>query len=406
MRLLRALTLSLTPLFLLAVLAIPSGLHAQVLYGSLTGNVTDSTGAALPNAKVEALNTATGVSRQVSTDDRGVYLFNDLQPGTYKLTTSAPSFGTLVLARVVIDANTVRRADAQLQLAQVNQTINVDAASVVLQTDRADVNHQIRASQLADLPMTSSAGRNFQSLYKLIPGFSQPAELHSDAGNPQRALGANVNGMTYSNNNTKLDGATVSYPWLPHIVAYVPPAEAVEAVNIVTNSFDAEQGMAGGAAINVAIKSGTNEFHGAAWEYHTNSKLKARNYFYCLYSCTGDPNRAPKNILNQFGGMWGGLIVKNKLFIFGDFERTIRQQTASESRTIPTAALAKGDFRGLGALIYDPTTGNANGTGRQLFADSQIPMTKIDPAALIMIGLLPQPNRTVFPNYQATGTYE
>jgi hypothetical protein len=97
---------------------------------------------------------------------------------------------------------------------------------------------------------------------------------------------------------------------LPHIVAYVPPAEAVEAVNIVTNSFDAEQGMAGGAAINVAIKSGTNEFHGAAWEYHTNSKLKARNYFYCLYSCTGDPNRAPKNILNQFGGMLGGPLSK------------------------------------------------------------------------------------------------
>src|SRR4029077_1712373 len=92
--------------------------------------------------------------------------------------------------------------------------------------------------EISNLPFTGNSGRNWQALYKIIPGFSPPAALHSDAGNPQRALGTNVNGASYSNNNTRLDGATVSYPWLPHIVAYVPPTDAVETVNIVSNSLD------------------------------------------------------------------------------------------------------------------------------------------------------------------------
>ena len=114
----------------------------------------------------------------------------------------------------------------------------------------------------------------------VIPGFSPPASEHSEAGNPQGALGTNVNGASYNNNATRLDGALDLYPWLPEIVAYVPAAEAIQTVNVVTASFDAEQGMAGGSVVNVAIKSGTNQFHGAAWEYNPISALKARNYFY------------------------------------------------------------------------------------------------------------------------------
>src|SRR5258707_453676 len=149
---------------------------------------------------------------------------------------------------------------------------------------------------------------------------SGKVEAHSVPGNPQPPMATQANGMPQSSNKTKLDGATISHPWLPRLVAYLPPVEAVETVNVVSNSFDAEQGMAGGAAMNVTIKSGTNSFHGAGWEFLTNSALKARNYFYCLYSCTGDPNRAPKNVQNQFGGMFGGPIIKNKLFFFGHWD--------------------------------------------------------------------------------------
>jgi hypothetical protein len=392
-------------LFLLAVL-LASPAAAQTLYGSLTGTLTDPSGAAVPNAKVEVLNVGTGVVKSMQTDERGSYLFNDLQVGTYRVTFSAPSFNTRVVEGVQVAQNTTLRVESTLQVSQVQETIVVSANAVTLQTDRADINHVIRSTQITDLPIMNSQGRNFQALYKILPGFTPPVEVHSDSGNPQRSMATQANGMPQSNNNTKLDGATISYPWLPRIVAYVPPVEAVETVNVVTNSFDAEQGMAGGAAMNVSIKSGTNEVHGAGWIFHNNSAFKARNYFYCLYSCTGDPDRAPKDLQNQFGGMIGGPIVKNKLFFFTDWERTTRRRAVTALRTVPTAAMRTGDFSGTGATIYDPATGNANGTGRTPFPNNTIPANRIDPAAAYMQNLIPAPNQPVFPNnYLSVGRY-
>jgi hypothetical protein len=389
------------------LLAICPIARTQTLYGSLTGNVTDNSGASVPKATIEILNTATGFKTQATTDDNGAYLASNLQPGSYRVTISATSFQTRIQEGVQLEVNTVRRLDAALQLSTISQTVTVGAAEATLQTDRADVNNQLSSNQLTNLPLINSQGRNFQALLKVLPGFTPPAEAHSDAGNPQRSMVTQSNGMPQSSNNTKLDGVTISYPWLPRLVAYLPPVEAIESVNVVSSSFDAEQGMAGGAAMNVAIKSGTNEFHGAAWEYHTNSELKARNYFYCLYSCSGDPNQPPKNLNNQFGAAVGGPILKNKLFFFGDWERTTRRQSASVLRTIPTTALIGGDFAGTGTTIYDPATGNANGANRAPFANNVIPTSRIDPASAYMANLMPQVNQTVFPNnYLAVGTYK
>ena len=381
---------------------------AQTLYGSLTGNISDPTGAALPKAKIEAMNLATGVTKSTTTDDRGAYQMSDLLPGTYKISISAPAFGTRVQEGANIAINTVLRLDVALSVSQVVESIAVSASAVTLQTDRADINNQIQSKQIVDLPLLNTQGRNFQALYKILPGFTPPVEVHSESGNPQRSMATQANGMPQSSNNTKLDGATISHPWLPRLVAYLPPVEAVEQVNIVSNSFDAEQGMAGGAAMNVTIKSGTNQFHGGGWEFHNNSALKARNYFYCLYSCTGDPNQAPKNIQNQFGGMIGGPIVKNKLFFFADWERTTRRQAASALRTVPTAAMRKGDFNGTGTTLFDPATGNADGTGRLPFANNTVPASSLDPAAAYMQNLIPLPNQqNVFPNnYLAVGGYQ
>ena len=402
----RIIYVAVVSLLQLSFLAISQVASAQTLYGSLTGNVTDGSGGSVPNAKVEILNVATGVSRQAVTDERGGYLVSDLQAGTYRVTISAPSFQGRIQEGMAVDVNTVRRLDVTLQVSQLTESVTVGAMAVALQTDRADINNQLGSAQLSDLPLINSQGRNFQALFKVLPGFTPPVEAHSDAGNPQRSMVVQVNGMPQSGNNTRLDGATISYPWLPRLVAYLPPVEAIETVNIVSSSFDAEQGMAGGAAMNVTIKSGTNAFHGAAWEYHTNSRLKARNYFYCLYSCSGDPNTPPKNLNNQFGVTLGGPIKKNKLFFFADWERTTRRQAASALRTIPTAALRGGDFNGTGGRIYDPNTGNPDGTNRTLFANNQIPVTRIDPASAYMANLIPQPNQTVFPNnYLAVGTY-
>ena len=214
------------------------------------------------------------------------------------MTVTASSFGTFIAKGLLIEANSEKRADAQLQLAGVTQSVTVDASVVGLQTDRADVNVQLQTSQLTQLP--ESGTRNFQSIFVIIPGFSPPASSHSEAGNPQGALATDVNGASYNNNATRIDGALDLYPWLPEIVAYVPSSEAIQTVSVLTfASFDAEQGMAGGSAVNISIKSGTNQFHGAAWEFNQISALKARNYFYY-----GGNN--PKNIVNQAGGnLWG-----------------------------------------------------------------------------------------------------
>ena len=371
--------------------------QGQVLYGVLVGGVEDPSRAVLPGATVTVTNRDTGLQRESITDGSGSYAFRDLQAGTYELRVSMSGFKSYVKTAVPVTLNHVAREDVRMEVGGTTETVTV-TATAALQTMRADVSGQLDTTEVSNLPIGS--GRNFQQLYKLIPGASLPVELHSDAGNPQRSLGTNFNGVSRSNNNTRLDGATVSYPWLPHIMAYVPAADAVETVNIVTNSFDAEQGMAGGAAVNVSIKSGTNQFHGSGQWFHTNSALRARNYFFV-------GTDIPKNIMNQFGGTFGGPIKQNKLFFFGNWERTTRRQSASAFRTIPSDALRNGDFSGTGALIYDPATGSADGTGRQLFPNNRIPADRIDPAARQMIQLIPAANVAAFPNnYFATGTYE
>ncbi|MFN0107844.1 MAG: TonB-dependent receptor domain-containing protein [Blastocatellia bacterium] len=388
-------------LFIAMSLALIVVTQAQVLYGSLVGRIEDQSGAVLPGAKVTVTNKATGQQHDTTADESGAYAFRNLQVGVYDVTIAQSGFKSYTKAGINISLNNIVREDVQMAVGGTSETVTITAAAPILQTDRADVSNQLDKAQITNLPI--GAGRNFQQLYKLVPGASAPADAHSDAGNPQRALITNFNGVSYSNNNTRLDGATVSYPWLPHIVAYVPPQDAVEVVNIVTNSFDAEQGMAGGAAVNVQIKSGTNQFHGSAHEFHTNSRLKARNYFYY------QPGTLPKNIFNQFGGTFGGPIIKNKLFAFGSFERTVRRQNASAFRTLPTAALRQGNFSGTGAQIYDPATGNADGSGRTLFANGIIPTNRIDPIALKLISLIPDPNlvtNTPANNYFASGTYE
>jgi hypothetical protein len=368
----------------LPLLLVADTAPAQVLYGSLTGTVTDTSSAAIIGAKIEAANINTGTTKDAVSDDHGGYLFTNLQPGTYKITVTAASFGSFVQQGLQIEANAEKRVDAQLQPATVQQTVTVEASVVAVQTDRADVNKQLQSSQITQLP--EPATRNFQSVFVIVPGFTPPATSHSEAGNPQGALATNVNGASYNNNATRIDGALDLYPWLPEIVAYVPAAEAIQTVSVVTASFDAEQGMAGGSAVNVMIKSGTNSFHGAAWEFNQLSALKARNYFY--YGATN-----PKNIINQFGGNFGGPIKRNKLFFFANWEETDKRANVSAYQTVPTGALDTGDFSATGTNIYDPRTGAANGTGRTVFPGDKVPSNLFASASQKMIALLPSPNQ-------------
>jgi Carboxypeptidase regulatory-like domain/TonB dependent receptor len=411
-------------LMIVALLSIAAStaVPAQVLYGTLTGNVTDQSGAVVRGAKVEAVNTGTGSSTSVTTDERGAYLFNNLQAGVYKVTITASSFKSRVQDNVGVDANTVRRVDAQLEVGDVSATVEVSSTPETLQTDRADVNTQLQAKEIDNLPITSSAGRNFQALYKIVPGFSAVTEgVSSDGGNPQRSMTGNVNGNSFQANLTRIDGSSNAYIWLPFNTAYVPPAESIQSVSIVTNSYDAEQGNAHGAAVNVITKSGTNEFHGSVFEYHTDNALKALNRF--------NPAgfRKPKFILNQYGAAVGGPIVKNKLFFFTNWEATRRRQLASRTVTVTnpagifdaagnanlSAAIPAGtdcNVTPVAGCVFDPNTGTATGTGRLAFPGNIIPASRINPAAKTMLGrintagFLNGDGVTALNNYNTTGS--
>lgn len=284
--------------------------YGQVLYGSLTGAITDASGAAVVGAKVQAQNGATGVAQEAITDSSGLYRFTTLLPGTYKVTVTAPGFATQETPAVQVRVNEVARVDGSLKVGSSTQSVTVTTEAPVLQTDKGDVHTDFTAQQIESLPIMGSQGRNFQSLLRTIPGAGLTAETNSLAGNPQRAINSNVNGQSNQGVNTRIDGTQDAYPWLPANVAYVPPADAIESVNIVTNSFDAEQGMAGGAAVNVRIKSGTNQFHGNIHEFHTDQHFQTRNYFQT--DLTRFPKNLNANLQNQYGGAFGGPIKREK----------------------------------------------------------------------------------------------
>ena len=380
---LRLLAVGSLALLLVCALA-PARLQAQVLYGSIIGNVKDQSAAAVPGASITIINRDTNQSREVISDEAGNYSLPTVQTGTYTVKAALQGFKEAQRTDVVVTLNTITRVDITLEVGQVAETVTVSAQAVTLQTDRAEVKSEINSKALQDLPVPM--GRNYQGLFKTLPGFSLPENAHSIPSNPSRALTFNVNGASRSSNNTRIDGVTGTNVWLPHMTSYIPALESIEAVNVVTNSFDAEQGLAGGAAVNVQIKSGTNELHGSAFEYHSDNVLRARPYF------TPVDQRNPKLVYNQFGATVGGPIKQDKLFYFVSYEGTYDHQFASRTVSVPTPAMKRGDFSGSANPIYDPATGNPNGALRTPFEGNILPASRIDPIAAKINALWPDPN--------------
>ena len=374
-------TIAIVCLALLVPLAVPAA--AQVLYGSVVGTVTDQTGAVVPKANVTVRNTATNETRSVATDDSGRYSAPNLPSGTYEVKVAAAGFRTFTRSDVGATINTVTRVDVQLELGAATQEITVTGAATALQTDKSDVHAEIGAKEVANLPLP--AYRNYQSLINLVPGATPAAFQNSVTDTPQRALTTNVNGANRNNNNTRVDGAGDVFVWLPHHTVYVPPEETIEVVNITTNSFDAEQGMAGGAAVTVTTKSGTNQLHGVGFGYYDDNRLQARNYFF--YGA-----KKPFSNHKIAGGTLGGPIRKDKLFFFGSWEGTFERQNYSSLFTVPTQAQRQGNFGAFGTTIYDPTTGNPDGTGRAVFPGNVVPANRMSAAALRLQDLIPLPN--------------
>lgn len=400
--------------FALAIIVALSGsvsVPAQVLYGSLTGNVTDPNGAAVPGAQVTATDQNTGIAKTTKTDSQGAYQFIDLQPGTYALKVSFSGFKTLERRDIPVALNNTTRYDAALEVGNVQEAVTVTGEAPLLQTDRAETRSEIGSVELQNLPVPF--GRNYQQLYRTVPGVSPPVNSHSVPTNPSRSLEFHVNGTSDDQNNTRIDGVSSTTVQLPHVVSYIPALESIQEVNVVTGSFDAEQGLAGGAAISVQIKSGTNQVHGSGFEYHSNQHLKA----WPESVPAGEVNK-PKLVYNQFGGTIGGPIKKDKLFYFVSYEGTYDHRNVEKKVTVPTDAMKAGDFSSFldsGIEIYNPYT-DLSGTQladpsqRVPFAGNIIPKSLLaTPSAQIaekMNSLFPEPNLPgIKNNYFASGSF-
>jgi hypothetical protein len=371
-------------LALLAGLALAPAAEAQVLYGSVVGNVADATGGALPGATVTITHNETKRVREAITDAAGAYRFPTVQTGTYRVTVTLTGFQTFTRDGVEVPLNSVSRVDASMKVGQLQETVTVSAESPVLQTDRSEIRQELRGRELTDLPV--AVGRNYQDLFRTLPGFTPPEDAHSVPSNPSRAFTFNVNGASNQGNNTRIDGVSSTNVWLPHVVAYVPALESIETVNVVTNNFDAEQGLAGGAAISVQIKSGTNNLRGSAFEYNFNEKLRAANFF------TPAGTNKGKWRENQFGGTLGGPIRRNKAFYFVSYEGTRQRRNVPNTISVPTEAIRRGDFSATGQNIYDPLTGRPDGSGRSQFPGNIVPDNRISSVAKKLLPHWPMPN--------------
>jgi Carboxypeptidase regulatory-like domain/TonB dependent receptor/TonB-dependent Receptor Plug Domain len=390
------------PLTILLMMILTGASFAQTLYGSIVGNVTDNSNAVVSGATVKITNKGTNQVRESITNESGGFNFTAVQTGTWEVSVTKQGFKTVTNANVIVTLNSITRADMNLEVGQVVDTVNVTADAGLLQTDRSEVRAELTSSTLQNLPIPP--GRNYQQLLRTLPGITPPDNAHSIPTNPSRALQYNVNGTNSSSNNTRIDGASQYNIFLPHVTAYVPALESIETVNVVTNNFDAEQGLAGGAAVNVQIKSGTNKIHGSAFEYHDNHLTKARPW--ALTPINGVAQDKPKRVYNQYGATFGGPIKKDKLFYFVSFEGTNDRQLGNRLLTLPTAEMRNGDFSQLGVDVFDPASGDNFGRNRTAFANRTIPAARIDPIAKLIIKDVPLPNRPgLTNNYYATAPY-
>lgn len=389
-------------LAILVLLGSASFLFGQAVTATLVGTITDQTGAVVPNATVTIKNQGTSASQQGAANGAGNYVFTFLQPGRYTVTVSSPSFEQIARHDVDVLVNTSTRVDLALHPGANTTVVEVTGSLPLLQTDRADVSAHIESKQIDELPV--GAQRNFQSLQQLIPGVSRPMLDHSTFFNAQNSLQFQVNGQSEMSNNLQLEGIDDNER-TGLLMVYIPPAAAIKSVDVETSNYAPEFGRSAGAVTNVILKSGTNKFHGSAYEFNQVSALAARSYF----NTTG---ARPRQTNNYYGASLGGPIFKNKTFFFVDFLRYSNYQGQFQLVSVPTAAFRAGDLSAGPTAIYDPQTGNADGTGRTQFdyngQANVIDPARLSPIAQKLLALVPLPNvpgAGFTNNYQANTGY-
>jgi hypothetical protein len=372
-------------LVLLCLVAQSSLLMAQFESGTVLGTVRDPSGGSVANAAVTLENVKTGVAFQTKTDAAGNYEFPNERLGTYRVRVESPGFRTATATDFDLTVNARQRVDVSLQVGETSEKVTVTDAVALLETDNSSRGQVINPRQIVQLPLN---GRSYADLTLLVPGVAKSQlENQSDSS---RDASFNVNGMRSELNNFLLDGVdnnaygTSNQGFSNQVIQANP--DALAEFRVETNNYSAEYGRSTGAVINASIKSGTNQFHGEVWEFLRNTKLNATGFFKPVNG------EKPAFNQNQFGGAFGGPIVKEKAFFFADYEGFRRVAHPVQFATLPTTAMQS---LNLGMPVRNPMTGASYPSGI-------IPASDVTPFAQAVLAALPKPNLpTTSNNYES-----
>ena len=335
-------------------LFITNSAHAQVVGATLSGTVADASGAVMPQAHISIKNIATGVVRSVTTDSAGFYTAPNLLPGNYQITISARGFRTQVRTGITLTVGAQQVLNITMQIGQVTQTVQVSGAAPTVQLGTSSISAVVNATTVRQLPLN---GRSWTDLAKLQPGVSTIVTQPSFAVGPNRGnrgFGSQitVSGQRPVENNYRLDGVSLNdyANGAPgSVLGGNLGIDAIQEFSVLTTNYSAEYGKTAGGVVNAITKSGTNQFHGDAYEFLRNDALDAANFF-------DNFNNSPKPAFrrNQFGASAGGPIQKDKTFIFGDYEGIRQAKGVSVIDTVPSPAARQGKLAA-GTVTVDPS---------------------------------------------------
>ncbi|HMD19218.1 MAG TPA: carboxypeptidase regulatory-like domain-containing protein [Alloacidobacterium sp.] len=364
---------------LLGVLAAAPCLLAQGVSGRIVGTVSDSTGAAIANASVTITNQDTGLSFNTASDARGDYRADNLQPGNYQVEIAAPGMQTTISKGIVVTVDNTTPLPVTLRVGAANQSVTVTATNALIDTTSSSLGEVLSGQEVNTLPLN---GRVFSQLVQTVPGsvaagFGSAPEAAAGAGS-FGSITASVNGMPWGGTTYTLDGVN-NMELLNAFINVTPPLDSIQEMKISTNNADITVGTYGGAQVNAFIKSGTNAFHGSAYEFFRDDFLNANNW--------GATTKAPYRA-NEFGGSLGGPIVRNKAFFFLDYQGLLLSNGISYILTTPTDLMTQGTFlkSQFPAPIYDPQTQQPFPTVSTPQGDAwQIPTGRFDPVSANMV---------------------
>lgn len=394
---------------LLLVLAGGAQAWGQAVYGSIYGSVADKSNAVIPNATITVTDLSKGTSTTVQTNASGEYRVQHLIPDTYSVKAEAKGFTSETVDNVVVFADTSPEVNLQLSVGSVGTTVTVSGGAPLLQTDRPDVATILNERAVENLP---NLNRNFTAFELLTPGTTYigwgPGE---GGGNPQRSQSIEVDGQLPFATGYELDGTDNQEP-LNGVAVINPNLDSVSEMKVTAQNYDAEFGKAVAGLVTAQTKSGSNNFHGTAFEYRRSDAQQARDPF---------ANAPPNNTLaptlhNQFGGSVGGPIFRDKLFFFGDYQGLREKTGVSTLTTVPTllaeTSCTSGgpcnlsDYLSVGQIYQPNSLTDTTNAGRMPFPGNIIPAADLSPAAVAFFKLLPKPNagNGVENNYSASGS--